>query len=69
MTDETTSNEETLSTTATSITYVAEKLTDNAAFFACLFFGMVLIWVGLAVPEWLIAIIGMGANKYLKTRG
>lgn len=52
---------------ANGIVTVAEKLTDNVAWFVCIGFAMYLIYVSIDVPEWLIAIIGMGATKYLKT--
>ena len=62
MTDE----DQELSPVVKSVVYIAESLTDNSAWFACLAYALYLILVGVDVPEWLIAIIGMGATKYLK---
>lgn len=51
---------------AETLAYVTDKLMDNIAFFACLGAGIAGWAYGLQPPDWLVAIIGMGAVRYLQ---
>lgn len=50
---------------AESIAYVVEKTTDNWIAAVALVAALYLHWSGAGTPDWLIAIVGLAANKWL----